>query len=424
MLKRRPGTELNHDNWNEEEEPEEKGEFRMASEQELKNRVIRTAKRRNPNPDKPVRIVAPSIPPHCLNSHSFQTNSAMSSVFGGFSGFSSSSSAATPTGSSSGTKAPASIFAFLSQDEKKTSDTSPSDKEYHQNLRALNQKVSDWIKQHVDKNPLIILTPIFEDYAKYLREIESKKGQPNETTTTVKQPPTETAAAASFKGFSFGSSTPVAATPSTASTTLFGGKTDSTLSNFSSAPKLSFGSTSGSIFPTTSPSESPNSTQPPLVATASTGFSFGGTKPFSFGVTGPVVSPAQETTEENEDDEPPKVEFTPVVEEDSVYSKRCKVFFKMEGNFQERGVGTLFVKPVKDTEKHQMIVRADTSLGNILVNVVLAKGLPVKKMGANNVMLVCIPNTDFEKPVSVLLKVKTAADADEMVEKLQDYSEE
>lgn len=55
MAKRRPGTELNHDNWNEEEEPEDKGEFRMASETELKNRVIKTAKRRNPS-DKPVSV--------------------------------------------------------------------------------------------------------------------------------------------------------------------------------------------------------------------------------------------------------------------------------------------------------------------------------------------------------------------------------
>lgn len=55
MAKRRPGTELNHDNWNEEEEPEEKGEFRMASDTELSKRVIKTAKRRNPS-DKPVNI--------------------------------------------------------------------------------------------------------------------------------------------------------------------------------------------------------------------------------------------------------------------------------------------------------------------------------------------------------------------------------
>lgn len=118
------------------------------------------------------------------------------------------------------------------------------------------------------------------------------------------------------------------------------------------------------------------------------------------------------------------MEFKAVVEEDSVYSKRCKVFFKVDGNFQERGIGTMFVKPVKDSQKHQMIVRADTSLGNILVNLVLVKGLPVQKMGTNNVMLVCIPNADFDKPVSVLLKVKTAGDAEEVIERLKEYSGE
>lgn len=45
-MKRRPDKDLNHDNWDEEEEPEEKGEFRKASEEKLKDRKILTAKRK------------------------------------------------------------------------------------------------------------------------------------------------------------------------------------------------------------------------------------------------------------------------------------------------------------------------------------------------------------------------------------------
>lgn len=371
-------------------------------------------------------------------SRTIQASSAITSVFGGFSGF-------TATGSTAAAApkpaAPASIFAFLSQDTKKDdgpaakTDTTPTpvqdkdqDKEYHQKLRALNQSLCQWIKQHVDKDPVCILTPIFKDYEKHLQSIQIKSttnGTSGSATGTIPVPAaTEIKSTTTFQGFSFGgggaSLTPPSSIKATESST-------STLSNFSTAPKISFGAnaSSGSLF---GKSSSEAAGTPPLVPSASTGFSFGGAKPFSFGSTGPsslATTPAPaatETNNEDDEDEPPKVEFKAVVEEDSVYSKRCKVFFKVAGNFQERGIGTIFVKPVKDSAKHQLIVRADTSLGNILVNVVLAKGLPVQKMGANNVMLVCIPNADFDKPVSVLLKVKTAADADEVIENLKEHT--
>lgn len=46
-MKRRPDKDLNHDNWDQEDEPEEKGEFVKASEDSLKNRKILTARRKN-----------------------------------------------------------------------------------------------------------------------------------------------------------------------------------------------------------------------------------------------------------------------------------------------------------------------------------------------------------------------------------------
>ncbi|KAG5876185.1 hypothetical protein JTB14_032393 [Gonioctena quinquepunctata] len=46
--KRRATSDLNHDNWNHEEEPEDSGTFQRASERELKKRVIKTARRRRP----------------------------------------------------------------------------------------------------------------------------------------------------------------------------------------------------------------------------------------------------------------------------------------------------------------------------------------------------------------------------------------
>lgn len=46
--KRTATTELNHDNWNEENEPEDAGTFALASNDILEKRVIKTARRRLP----------------------------------------------------------------------------------------------------------------------------------------------------------------------------------------------------------------------------------------------------------------------------------------------------------------------------------------------------------------------------------------
>lgn len=47
--------------------------------------------------------------------------------------------------------------------------------EYYSKLTGLNQGVSRWIKSHVDSNPLCILTPIFQDYERYLDEINEQE---------------------------------------------------------------------------------------------------------------------------------------------------------------------------------------------------------------------------------------------------------
>jgi nuclear pore complex protein Nup50 len=171
-------------------------------------------------------------------------------------------------------------------------------------------------------------------------------------------------------------------------------------------------------------------------------------------VTKPDITP--EKSKEGEDDEQPlKVEFTPVTEEGAIYSKRytpvvfcmvssftsytqtvfnhlrievftnpsylfrCKVFVKKGTSFQERGVGMLYLKPAG--EKTQLIVRADTNLGNLLVNTLLTPGLPLQRMGSNNVMLVCVPTPDTKPPpIPILFRLKTGADADEVFDKLKE----
>jgi hypothetical protein len=34
--------------------------------------------------------------------------------------------------------------------------------------------VTDWIRQHIEDNPLVILTPVFKDYDQHLKEITEK----------------------------------------------------------------------------------------------------------------------------------------------------------------------------------------------------------------------------------------------------------
>lgn len=409
MAKRGAQSDLNHDNWNEEEEPEEAGKFAIASEDELKKRVIKTARRRVTGAD------------------SGSSSGGTGSVFSGFKGFSAvTSTPAAPLAAGKTSKDGASPFSFLSNISKPTNGTaagssvssattsalgasifattdpnkkpfsgfgsppkapaaapavvSSGDKkedvgktdDYVESIKALNQSVATWISDKVKENPLCKLTPIFKDYEKYLTEIESKKDKGESKDSASPAP-----AAAKTTGFTFGSVSP-AAPPASTKTFSFG------------------------IGTSTAPS-------------TGTGFTFANVKP-------PAAEQKSDDKEEGEadDDEPPKVEFTPVEEKDSLYSKRCKLFVKVDGKFSDRGVGTVHIKKVDS--KVQVLVRADTNLGNILLNIILNESVPLQRMGKNNVMMVCLPTPESKPPpTSVLLRVKTAEEADELFETLKKH---
>lgn len=61
------------------------------------------------------------------------------------------------------------------QDNAKTKKSHSS--EYYAKLKGLNESVATWIKTHVDANPFCILTPIFKDYEKYLKEIKEEEAK-------------------------------------------------------------------------------------------------------------------------------------------------------------------------------------------------------------------------------------------------------
>lgn len=66
------------------------------------------------------------------------------------------------------------------------------------------------------------------------------------------------------------------------------------------------------------------------------------------------------------------------LEEDLVYSKRCKIFFKINNSYENQGISVISVKLV-DGEKYQLIAGTDTMLWVVLKLIVfLNKSIPLK----------------------------------------------
>ena len=107
----------------------------------------------------------------------------------------------------------------------------------------------------------------------------------------------------------------------------------------------------------------------------------------------------------------------------SILFFRCKLFYKKEKEFKEKGLGMLHLKKVDGGNKTQMIVRAETNLGNILLNILVGDSLNIMKR-KNNLQFGCIPNPPIpgmpEGPAIMLLKVKDSVMADELEEKLNE----
>jgi len=266
----------------------------------------------------------------------------------------------------------------LKMDVNSTTDT-PKTKskkgEYLSSLKALNTQVTSWIKSHVDQNPLIDLTPVFNDYEKHIGELKTKYGI--KPSSAINKSEIKEAS----KALSFGSS---------------------------SAPSP-FTSTLGT-------------SQSPFGSAPTTGFSFGFLK---------NNENKQEDTKEDktegegaEEATSPQKPSEPVVEEDALYTKKCKLFYKKGDAYIERGLGNIHLKHTED-KKLQLIIRAGTSLGNILLNILVTSSTPLERLGNNNVMLVTVPNPPLDKkndqaPVTFLIRVKTAEDADTLKQKISD----
>ena len=514
--KRSASTELNHDNWDKGECPEEAGTFKKAADDVLEKRVVKRAKRRLQSGEDGARSAfgtftgfktSPTSNASLftfLASSNTNTNDASSKTNTNISKPSTNNEA--PKSSENGTNKKESseiqTSSSTSISKKSISDQEDQNKvkkssEYFAKLKGLNESVAQWIKTHVDANPFCILTPIFKDYERYLKEIESKHATEVEKTfhTSEQAQPvhindSKDAAntekkldSTSFSGAN--TKSPVSTTEWKSEKSIFGnintgsksifGKSehiiDSNKSMFSSTdqtsdtPKSVFGNidqktatksifgnmnyeknpflSKSSTLPDNKSDEQESKTDAKSTTTStfsttntntfcfgqsstttntSTGFSFGSAKPFTFGAQAVKPQESEENEEkEDEDDEPPKVDFKPVTEEGAIYQQRCKVFVKKDGNFTERGIGCLFLKPTPN-DKTQLLVRAETALGNLLLNTLLTESIPTKRMSKNTIMLVCLPLPESTPPpVPVLLRVKTNEDADALFEALNKH---
>ncbi|NWZ36376.1 NUP50 protein, partial [Brachypodius atriceps] len=449
MAKRIAEKELTDRNWDQEDEAEEVGTFSVASEEVLKNRAIKKAKRRNVGSESESGGAFKGFKGFILPS---------GKGGGGFSGFGngagvkpleglsngSSSVSSTPFSSLKSTSETQSAFgspvsngpgagalaekAALSPranggSQPCSSGSAPS---YHKQLAALNCSVRDWIVKHVNTNPLCDLSPIFRDYEHYLASIEQQHGGDSGSENESGKTPGPRAAPV------FGS-----AKLQQGSTFVFNSKTEETSDK--------------------KPEAASEKRDPLLGATSTVSFNFGksvdssvlgslgsGTlSSFSFspgnsGLFGKDANQAKSVTAassslleaqkdtggsddkggEEEEEEPPKVIVNEVKEDDAFYSKKCKLFYKKDNEFKEKGVGTLHLKPAGN-EKTQLLVRADTNLGNILLNVLIPPKMPCTRTGKNNVLIVCVPNPPIDEknpavPVTMLIRVKTSEDADEL----------
>ncbi|XP_044533977.1 nuclear pore complex protein Nup50 [Gracilinanus agilis] len=473
MAKRNAEKELTDRNWDQEDEVEEVGMFSVASEEVLKNRAIKKAKRRN------VAFESESggafkgfkglvVPPGGGGGPVGPGGGGGGG--GGLAGFGNGTSIKSLEGLSNGSglscaptlataKAPSEPkvtfgritangpVAPLAGDKKTANPKSNGDSQqpsssghsvqakggcsasaYHKQLAALNCSVRDWIVKHVDTNPLCDLTPIFKDYERYLTSIEQLPGSSSTSEGTVEKetsrqsagtqagpPPQDTpflfhpdkAEGAVEKRADVPSEkrpTPALGVASTASFH-FGRKVDSSvLGSLGTAPMANFSFSSGNVgvFGTDTTQAKPVSSFSPKVLESHPDGSAGEYK----------------GGEEEESEEPPKAVVTEVKEEDAFYSKKCKLFYKKDNEFKEKGVGTLHLKPAGN-QKTQLLVRADTNLGNILLNVLVPPNMPCSRTGKNNVLIVCVPNPPISEknaaiPVTMLIRVKTTEDADEL----------
>nr|XP_015844759.1 nuclear pore complex protein Nup50-like [Peromyscus maniculatus bairdii] len=284
---------------------------------------------------------------------------------------------------------------------------------YHRQLTGLNCSVRDWIVKHVNANPFCDLTPVFKQYEKYLVAIEKQlhsscgclfERDPNRGWVGTQPPPRDVAADLQPES-------------ATSEKTEFAAEKKADPSQGATSASCDFGknTTESQVWVSLS-SGLMNGASSSTRSSSLTGKSSTQRKPVPANA---LDSPAQGSSDEHKGrrDEPPKAVLVEEKEEDVFYSKRCKLLYKKDSEFKEKGVGILHLKATAN-QKMRLLVR-DIKVGSILLNVPISANTPCTRMGKNNVLIVCVPDPPLDKKnaaieVTMLIRVKTSKDADEL----------
>lgn len=184
MSKRRAGTELTRDNWDEEDEKIETGVFKVADEDVLKNRVMKRAKRTIQRDE----------------------SSEIKPIFSGFSGFNNASSNSSSKQafsfltkcndipSESGNHPSASTINSMST----SSSLKFSDNNYSKSstpniinpmkVMKLNEAFIKFVTNAVQQNPYCVLTPTLKDYEKQVSKFVHLTGCKTNTSDSSMAP--------------------------------------------------------------------------------------------------------------------------------------------------------------------------------------------------------------------------------------------
>ena len=110
--------------------------------------------------------------------------------------------------------------------------------------------------------------------------------------------------------------------------------------------------------------------------------------------------------------------------DDSLLTVKSKLFYKKGSEFIEVGVGILKVQSSSSKGTVHLLMRNDTSIGSVMLNVKVSANMPLSTK-KNSVLLVCpTPNPPLssleEGPVTYLLRVKTAESAEQLVSTIKE----
>ena len=108
---------------------------------------------------------------------------------------------------------------------------------------------------------------------------------------------------------------------------------------------------------------------------------------------------------------------------DSLFTVKAKLFYKKGSEFIEVGIGNLQVQDSSTKGSVHLLMRNDTSIGNIMLNVKVSGSMPLSR-SKKSVLIVCpAPNPPFsigEGPVTYLLRVKTDEIAEQLLNAIKD----